>query len=271
MSLIEFQDVGFAYGRIPVLRDISVQIEANSFWTIIGPNGAGKTTLLNLLTHILHPQHGAVLLESKPLVTYATAELANKISLVRQESAPVFGFSVFETVLMGRFYRNKGLLFESLQDRQAVHRCLEATDTLGLADRPLAALSGGERQRVFIARALAQETPILLLDEPTSHLDLRHQVRIFDLLKQMQRQQGKTIILVSHDINLACQYADRMLLLAKEGQAICQAPDEMMSSGCIESVFRISGFRGKVGKESFFIPLGQFSKDRPHKDLSEGS
>lgn len=262
MSLIEFQNVSFAYDRMAVLQNLSLTIEANSFWAIIGPNGAGKSTFLNLLAHILHPKTGAILLDSRPLAAYSAAALAQRMSLVRQEVAPVFGFSVFETVLMGRFYRKKGYLFEDSHDHDAVRQCLEATDTLDLADRPLAHLSGGERQRVFIARALAQETPILLLDEPTNHLDLKHQVKILDLLKQMQLQNGKTVVLVSHDINLACQYADRMLLLDKNGKSLSNSPKELMSSGCIESVFQVNGFQGKIGAENFFIPLGRFSKDR---------
>ncbi len=262
MSLIEVQQVSFSYDRLEVLQNLSLNIETNSFWSIIGPNGSGKSTFLRLLSHGLHPQKGAILLENQPLITYSVASLARKMSLVHQELTPVFGFSVFETVLMGRHYLQKGLLFESTQDRHAVQSALEATDTLHLADRPLSHLSGGERQRVFIARALAQETPILLLDEPTSHLDLKHQVKIFDLLKQMQLRKNKTIILVSHDLNLSCQYADQMLLLAPNGHAISGTPKEIMSSGYIESVFQVKGFHGTIANETFFIPLGNLSRDQ---------
>jgi iron complex transport system ATP-binding protein len=262
VSLIEVQQVSFSYDRLAVLQNLSLNIETNSFWSIIGPNGSGKSTFLRLLSHGLHPQKGAILLENQPLITYSVASLARKMSLVHQELTPVFGFSVFETVLMGRHYLQKGLLFESTQDRHAVQSALEATDTLHLADRPLSHLSGGERQRVFIARALAQETPILLLDEPTSHLDLKHQVKIFDLLKQMQLRKNKTIILVSHDLNLSCQYADQMLLLAPNGHAISGTPKEIMSSGYIESVFQVKGFHGTIANETFFIPLGNLSRDQ---------
>lgn len=262
MSLIEYQNVSFAYECLKVLENLCLHIEENSFWVVIGPNGSGKSTFLNLLANSLHPQSGDILLEGKRLTAYSSATLARKLAVVRQEFAPVFGFSVFETVLMGRFFRQKGMLFENQQDRDAVTQALDATDVLELADRPLAHLSGGERQRVYIARALAQETPILLLDEPTNHLDLKHQVKIYDLLKQMQLQSGKTIVLVSHDLNLACQYADRMLLLGKKGIAISGIPGEIMSSGDIKTIFQVSGFQGKLEHENFFIPLGQYSKDR---------
>jgi iron complex transport system ATP-binding protein len=244
-----------------VVRDLSLEIEANAFWAIIGPNGSGKSTFLRLLANSLRPQAGTICFEKQPLRSFSPAALARKISLVSQESAPVFGFSVFETVLMGRFFRQKGLLFESAQDRQAVRLALEATETLALADRPLSELSGGERQRVFIARALAQETPVLLLDEPTSHLDLKHQLRILDLLKQMQFEKGKTIILVSHDLNLAGRYADRMLLLTPGGGAVWGQPSEILSPASIEAAFGVRGRQIAVGDESYFIPSGGFSKD----------
>ena len=183
--------------------------------------------------------------------------------MVRQEFVPVFGFSVRQTVMMARFYRKKSTLFEAPEDIEAVESALSATDTLDFGDRPLGRLSGGERQRVFIARALAQETPILLLDEPTSHLDLKHQVRIFDLLKQMQAEQGKTVLLVTHDINLACQYCDRVLLLGADGTYFQGDPEDVLDSQRITEIFHVKGHQGLLYRKKFFIPLGQFSKDRP--------
>ncbi|MHC5082879.1 MAG: ABC transporter ATP-binding protein [Planctomycetota bacterium] len=265
MSLIEFQNVTFAYDPTPVLMNLSISAQANSFWAIAGPNGAGKSTFLSLLTGQLKPQGGSVMIDKMPIAQYSAQQLAAKLALVQQEFIPAFGFSVVETVTMARFHRQKGVLFESSEDRLAVQSAMEATDTLQFSDRPLDQLSGGERQRVFIARALAQQTPVLLLDEPTSHLDLKHQVRIFDLLKQMQNEQGKTILLVTHDINLASQYCDRVLLLAGGGSSCQGSPEEVFDSGQIESVFDVKGYQGRIQKEKFFIPLGRFSKDRPEK------
>lgn len=262
MTLIELKNVSFAYDNLQVLQDVSLEIESNSFWAVIGPNGSGKSTFLHLLANILHPQTGSICLEKQPLRSFPPAALAKKVAMVSQESAPVFGFTVFETVLMGRFLRQKGFLFENARDREAVRQSLEATETAELADRPLSQLSGGERQRVFIARALAQETPVLLLDEPTSHLDLKHQLKVLDLLKHMQRSGGKTIVLVSHDLNLAGRYADKMLLLRQGGQATWGQPKEILSPSRIETAFGVQGRQVTVGNETYFIPEGDFSTER---------
>ena len=263
MSLIEIQNVTFAYDRQAVLKSLSLAVESNSFWAIVGPNGSGKSTFLNLLCGQLKPQQGTVHVEGKAASSFSSRQLARVISMVRQEFVPVFGFSVRQTVMMARFYRQASVLFESSEDFEAVDVALTATDTMSFADRPLGHLSGGERQRVFIARALAQETPILLLDEPTSHLDLKHQVRIFDLLKQMQAEQGKTIIMVTHDINMACQYCDRVLLLGADGNYFQGGPDEVLHTRRIEEFFHVKGHQGLVCRKKFFIPLGQYSKDTP--------
>jgi iron complex transport system ATP-binding protein len=200
--------------------------------------------------------------DGKAASSYSSRQLAGILSMVRQEFVPVFGFSVRQTVMMARYYRTSSL-FENPEDIKAVDAALSATDTADFADRPLGHLSGGERQRVFIARALAQETPVLLLDEPTSHLDLKHQIRIFDLLKQMQCEQGKTILLVTHDLNLAAQYCDKVLLLGPGGAFFQGPPEDVLDSGQIQSTFGVKGYRGQIKKRKFFIPLGRFSKDRP--------
>jgi iron complex transport system ATP-binding protein len=195
------------------LQDLTFPVRAGTFLAIVGPNGAGKSTLLNILAGLLRPHAGEVLLEGVSLGSYPVQARARKIAVVRQESIPVFGFSVAETVLMARtpFFDRWG--FESKADRELVVKALELTGTSEFSLRLLSSLSAGERQRVFIARALAQDTPILLLDEPTSFLDLKHQVGIYDLLKSIQVQKHATLVAVTHDINLALQYCDETLLL----------------------------------------------------------
>lgn len=263
MSLIDMQNVTFAYEQQPVLKHLSLSVEAHSFWAVVGPNGSGKSTFLNLLCGQLKPDEGTVHIDGRPASSHSSQQLAGMLSMVRQEFVPVFGFSVRQTVMMARYYRNPSALFESADDLEAADAAMAATDTLEFADRPLGHLSGGERQRVFIARALAQETPVLLLDEPTSHLDLRHQIRIFDLLKQMQQEQGKTILLVTHDLNLAAQYCDKALLLGQEGDYFQGPPEQVLDSGQIQSAFGVRGYQGRIKEESFFIPLGRHSKDQP--------
>jgi iron complex transport system ATP-binding protein len=265
MSIIEVSHLDFSYSEGQVLRDLSFQVERASFLTIAGPNGAGKSTLLNLLSGQLRAGSGSIKIDGADIQSFTTAALAKEVAVVRQEFVPVFGFSVLETVLMARVPYYGRLGFESKNDRDIANGALEATDTMKLARRQLGHISGGERQRVFIARALAQDTPILLLDEPTSFLDLRHQVRIYDLLKKMQIEKAKTIVAITHDINLAAQYCDEVLLLGTDGdyyQGICR---DVFAPEKIEKVFGVTGFAGRIGREKFFLPLGEFAKDRRDK------
>jgi len=264
MDIIEVSHLSFGYSDTEVLRDISFKVKQGTFLAIAGPNGAGKSTLLNLLCAALKPKSGSINIDAAPIDSYSTRSLALKVAVVRQEFVPVFGFSVIETVLMGRMPHYNHRLFESRIDRQIATEAMEATDTARFAARPLVNLSGGERQRVFIARALAQDTDILLLDEPTSFLDLKHQVGIYDLLKAAQLQKGKTIAAVTHDINLAAQYADAALLL---GQVQADSsgfwygcPRDIFSPEQIERVFGVKIFSGTIGEEKFFMPLGKFAK-----------
>ncbi len=156
--------------------------------------------------------------------------------------------------------------FETKIDRQIDQNALKATGTEQFASRELSQISGGERQRVFIARALAQDTPVLLLDEPTSFLDLQHQVRIYDLLKKMQVEKNKTIVAITHDINLAAQYCDDVLLLGSDTNYHKGPAAEVFSRQNLEKVFDVTGFSGRVGKENFFLPLGKFAKDSQNKN-----
>jgi len=263
MSIIEIDNLSFAYDKSPVLSDLSFKVEQGSFLAIAGPNGAGKSTLMNLLCAVLKPNSGRIDIDNETIDSYSTQDLAKKIAIVRQEFVPVFGFNVIEMVLMARtpYYDRMG--FETKDDRQIVQNALNATDTEQFASRQLSQISGGERQRVFIARALAQDTPILLLDEPTSFLDLRHQVRVYDLLKKMQLEKGKTIVAITHDINLAAQYCDEVLLLSQDTDYHTGPAADVLSPENLEKVFSVKGFSGQVGKENFFLPLGKFAKDAP--------
>lgn len=261
MNIIEVHNLSFRYSKADVLQNISFNVKTGTFLAVVGPNGAGKSTLLNLLSASLKPAAGKVIIDGKSLESYSTRKLADKIAVVRQESIPMFGFSVIETVMMSRTTHYGQLGFENENDRQIVSEVLNVTDTARFASRSLANLSAGERQRVFIARALAQDTPILLLDEPTTFLDLKHQVEIYDLLKMAQLKQRKTIVSVTHDINLATQYCDKILLLTSEGTCRYGIPKDVLSTEQITEVFGVRVFAGKVKQEHFFIPLGKHAKD----------
>jgi len=261
-DIIEVRNLSFGYTSASVvLKDVSFAVPSGTFLAIVGPNGAGKSTLLNLMSGALRPQSGTITIDAAPIDSYSAQKLAAKVAVVRQESVPMFGFSVAETVLMARTPYFGAAGFESQADRDIVKAALEATDTAAFASRPLTSLSSGERQRVFIARALAQNSPILLLDEPTSFLDLKHQVGIYDLLKAAQLEKGKTIVAITHDINLACQYCDQALLLGTDGLYRHGPADKVLSAEQIKHVFDVQIFTGRVGQERFFMPLGKRAKD----------
>ena len=261
MSIIKVSSLSFKYSDVEGLRDLSFEVQAQSFLTIAGPNGAGKSTLLNLLCRTLRPKSGSVSIDSIAIDSYSTKALARKVAVVRQEFIPVFGFTVVETVSMARTPYLDAFGFETNADRKIVADALEMTDTAQFASRALAELSAGERQRVFIARALAQDTAILLLDEPTSFLDLKHQVGIYDLLKRLQLEKAKTIVAVTHDINLAAQYCDEALLIGADNSYHIGKARDVFSPQQIEKVFSVRAFAGRVGQEKFFLPLGKFAKD----------
>ena len=261
-GIIEVDNLSFGYtSETSILKDMSFNVRPGAFVAIAGPNGAGKSTLLNLMCRALTPKSGTVRIDAAAIESYNTRALAAKVAVVRQELTPIFGFSVMETVLMARtpYYGSTG--FESRADREIANDALEATDTARFACRPLTSLSSGERQRVFIARALAQNSLIMLLDEPTNFLDLKHQVGIYDLLKTAQVEKGKTIVAVTHDINLATQYCDEILLLGADGNYHIGKTKAVLSPEKIKEVFGVDVFAGKVGQEKFFIPLGKLAKN----------
>ena len=259
---IEVENLCFGYQKqSPILKDTSFRLEHGKFLSIAGPNGAGKTTLLNLISGLLKPGSGSIKISEAPLQFYSIKALARKIAVVRQEFAPVFDFSVRQVVSMARTSYLGVIAFETEADNRAIEDALEMTDIARFADRPLNQLSGGERQLVFIARALAQQTPILLLDEPTSFLDIKHQVDIYDLLKKMQLEKQKTIVAVTHDINLAAQYSDTMLLLDADGGHVFGPTSELLSVERIESVFGVKTFSVQTDQIRCFFPIGKYTKD----------
>jgi iron complex transport system ATP-binding protein len=260
MAVMEVEHLRFGYTQTSILTDLSFSVNEGAFCAIAGPNGAGKTTLVRLLAGLLKPDGGTIRLNGEKLSSYAPKSLARQVAVVCQEYVPVFDFTVLEMVMMVRLNRRDFVLFEDESDRHIVAEALEQTEIVHLAGRKLNELSGGERQRVFIARALAQNTPILLLDEPTNHLDMKHQIRIFDLLKKLQTEQQKTILAVTHDINMACQYCDHAMLLAG-GEMAWGNPSEVFAVERLKRVFEVDGFQGSVRNKPFFIPLSGWTKD----------
>lgn len=248
------EDVAFSYGsrREPAgadadgwaLRGLTCDVREGEILGIIGPNGSGKSTLLKLLGSIMPPQQGTIRLQDRPLGSFARQELARIVAYVPQQSSVVFPFTLAEFVLMGRFphRRTGGMLggfgWETAEDVRVAGQAMGAMEILHLADRMIGDVSGGERQRAFIARALTQAPRVLLLDEPTVFLDLRHQVDICAILRQLNREQGLTVVLVSHDLNLASQSCDRLLLLQEGALIRLGVPSAVLQPEVIESVYR---------------------------------
>jgi len=242
--LVEFRAVGFAYpgaGRSRArpfrLTSVSFAIEPGEIVGVIGPNSSGKTTLIRLLTRVLEPVEGEIALEGKRLQNWGRAELARRVAVVPQGVPREFPFTVEELVLMGRYPHAPGRYFENPADVSAARTAMDATGVRHLAPQALASLGGGETQRAVIARALAQEPRLLVLDEPTAHLDLRYQAETAALLRRLNRERGVTILLVSHDLNLAAEVSDRLLLLAEGRLVRLGTPDEVLEESTLTAVF----------------------------------
>ena len=233
-----FSDVWAGYGNAEILKSISFNIEKGDFTGIIGPNGSGKTTLLRTATRIIKPFKGEIFLEERNLADMPLKELATITAVVPQDTVFMFPFRVIDVVLMGRIPYINRFGFESKKDLRISLEALEFVDGLHLKDRFIDELSGGERQRVIIAKAIAQQPRILFLDEPTIHLDIGHQVQIFELLRKMNRDSGLTIVAILHDLNLASEYCDKLIMLDEGMVKIQGNPNEVLNYRTIEEVYK---------------------------------
>jgi len=224
---LRIEGVGFAYRERQVLHDVSLEIAPGQRFGLLGPTGSGKSTLLRLLSRVLRPASGRIRLGDRDLAAYSARDLARRIAVVPQETALDFPFSVLEVVLMGRAPHLGGFGFEGDRDLAAASLAMARTGVSELAERFFHELSGGEKQRVVIARALAQEPELLLLDEPTTFLDIRHVVEIFELVCGLSAERGITLVVVLHDLNLAALYLDRLAFL-KSGRVVASGDAEQV-------------------------------------------
>ena len=221
------------------LRDISVSVAPGSFTGLLGPNGCGKTTLLKLLSGVLKPELGSVRLGDREMRLLSPRAVAQQIAVVPQETHPAFDFTVMEMVLMGRHPHLGAFQLEGPSDLAIARESLIATGTAHLAGRAYMTLSGGEKQRVVIASALAQKPKVLLLDEPTASLDLGYQLEIAALLKQLNRERGVTMVLATHDLNLAASVCDT-LVLVREGRVLMQGPtNDVLTSTTVQQLYGV--------------------------------
>ena len=243
-TFVELREVSFGYGaaerrRGPEFRlaALSLAIDGGEIIGVIGPNSAGKTTLIRLLTRVVQPSSGSIVIDGRPLASLSAVALAREIAVVPQDLPQAFPFTVGELVLMGRYPHAPSQYFESERDRAVARTAMEATGVLPLAHLPLAELSGGERQRAVLARALAQEPRLLVLDEPTAHLDLRYQAECVGLLRRLNRDRGMTVILVAHDLNLAAEVCDRLLLMSQGSVVRAGAPEQVLDEEALRTVY----------------------------------
>ncbi len=231
------ESVTLSYDQNIITQDLSIHIPEGKFSVIVGPNGCGKSTLLRAMSRLLKPQSGQVLLNGKNIHSLATRDVAKVLGLLPQSAIAPDGIKVVDLVARGRFPHQKWFQAWREQDQDAVDAAMKATDITHFAQLNVDQLSGGQRQRVWVAMALAQETPLLLLDEPTTYLDIAHQIELMDLFQDLNRLQGHTIVAVLHDLNHACRYADNLIAM-KSGQVVATGtPNDIVTETLIETVF----------------------------------
>jgi len=237
MNALEVKNLDFSYDGQPVLRDVSFVLREGEFLGIIGPNGAGKSTLLRLLSRIIEVQRGEILVQGRKTRDLDRRDLARRIGFVPQETHFALDFSVADIVLTGRYPYLNPFQSESSRDREIMEQALAEAGVAEFKNRPVNTLSSGERQRVVIARALCQQPKILLLDEPTSHLDLHHQTGIMGLLRKLN-DQGISIVIVNHDLNLAALYCRRLILLDRGKIRSDGTPTELLDEKLLRKVYQ---------------------------------
>ncbi|MEG3756176.1 ABC transporter ATP-binding protein [Psychromonas arctica] len=258
-AALSTQSVTLAYEQNVIAKDLSVDIPHGKFTVIVGPNGCGKSTLLRSLSRLLVPQSGEILLNGKNIHSQSTKEVAKKLGLLPQSAIAPDGIKVIDLVSRGRFPHQKWFQPWSEADQQAVELAMQATGVIDYAELNVDQLSGGQRQRVWVAMALAQETSLLLLDEPTTYLDIAHQIELMDLFQDLNQIQGHTLVAVLHDLNHACRYADHLIMI-KSGQVIATgAPNEIVTEAIIQQVFGLSCLilTDPVSNTPLIIPRGR--------------
>lgn len=266
-------DLELAYDHHTIVENLSIEIPANAITVIVGPNACGKSTLLRALARLLAPKHGTVLLDGEDIRHQPTRQVAQRLGILPQQPISPDGITVVDLVSRGRHPHQRWFRQWSHADEDAVAAAMEATGVTALADRSVDELSGGQRQIVWIAMALAQDTDILLLDEPTTFLDLTHQIDVLDLLADLHHDQARTIVCVLHDLNLACRYADHIVAM-REGAIVAEGPPkEVVDAALVAKVFGLDAevVEDPVSGTPLIVPIGRHRAVRPSGDSSHGT
>ncbi|AOH53829.1 ABC transporter [Peribacillus muralis] len=257
--VINTQSLSLGYGDKLIINDMDLEIPKGEITVFIGANGCGKSTLLRSVARLLKPQGGSIALEGKEISSMSSKEVARKMAILPQSPTAPEGLTVYQLVKQGRYPYQSWLKQWSAEDEEQVQKAIEATNLSELKDRAVDELSGGQRQRAWIAMTLAQDTDIILLDEPTTYLDMTHQIEILDLLYDLNELENRTIVMVLHDLNLACRYADN-LVAVKDGSIHAEGrPEEIITPGLVREVF---GMECQIAFDPIFgspmcIPFGK--------------
>jgi len=240
MKILEAEKISFSFQSGTLALDqVGFRLDQGETLSVIGPNGSGKSTLIRVLSSVLKPESGKISLQQKPLAEFSKNELARKIAVVPQQTQITFSYTVLEIVLMGRAPYLKRFQLEGKRDLEMAKKALLLTDCAELSDRRIDEISGGEKQRVILARALAQEPEILLLDEPTAHLDLHHQIKFMQLLSRLRLESKISVLFTTHDLNLASIFADQILILDRGKVAGLGKPEQVLNPELLSRVYQI--------------------------------
>ncbi|MEN2768179.1 ABC transporter ATP-binding protein [Ornithinibacillus xuwenensis] len=239
MQTLSTKDLKVSYGDKIIIDDLNITIPKGEITVLIGANGCGKSTLLRSMARLLKPKSGGVILDGQDIAKMKTKQVAKKLSILPQSPISPEGLTVLELVKQGR-HPHRGFIKQwSPKDDEAVQEALELTNTIDLKDQTVDSLSGGQRQRAWIAMTLAQETDIMLLDEPTTYLDMTHQIDVLDLLYNLNEKDGRTIVMVLHDLNLACRYAHHIIAIQDKQVSAQGRPEEIVTCDLVEQVFNL--------------------------------
>ena len=255
-NVFKINNLSFAYDKHEVIKNLTLELHKGKITTLIGANGCGKSTLFNLMTKNLVPDSGEILLNDQNVANMKLKDFAKKVAIVHQYNTAPVDITVKDLVAFGRTpYNTIGLSKDVGEDEEKVHKAMEITNILKYKDKPVAELSGGQKQRVWIAMALAQDTKILFLDEPTTYLDIRYQLQILKLVRQLNEDYGITIIMVLHDINQSLYYSDEIVAM-QNGKVLSQGvPREIITPKLIEDVYGVTLETGEIGGKPFVIPV----------------
>lgn len=239
MVLLETNSLTLSYGDTVIIDDLYMKIPKGEITVFIGSNGCGKSTLLRSLARLLKPQSGSILIEAQKISELSTKEIAKQLAILPQGPVAPEGLTVLQLVKQGRYPYQKWYRQWSEEDEQIVHNALEATGMSALSDRLVDSLSGGQRQRAWVAMTLAQNTNIILLDEPTTYLDMTHQIEVLDLLFELNEKENRTIVMVLHDLNLACRYANNLIAIKDRSVYVQGKPEEVITAKMVKDVFNL--------------------------------